>query len=113
MVDRGRVEVDENDQPETVELYIEIGAIGTPRDGSVKQWKGMSQGTVFVPLVAHLDNSLLRPFLFFPALNAALEEAEKKGGRERTSEMERNKNWSSDPISNLYVYFLNQADIGQ
>lgn len=37
MVGIGRVEVDENDQPETVELYIEIGAIGTPRDGSVKQ----------------------------------------------------------------------------
>lgn len=34
MVGIGRVEVDE---PETVELYIEIGAIGTPRDGSVKQ----------------------------------------------------------------------------
>lgn len=37
MVGIGRMEVDENDQAETVELYIEIGAIGTPRDGSVKQ----------------------------------------------------------------------------
>lgn len=37
MVGIGRVEVDENDQPETVELYIETGAVGTPRDGSVKQ----------------------------------------------------------------------------
>lgn len=37
MVGIGKVEVDENDQPETVEFYIEIGAVGTPRDGSVKQ----------------------------------------------------------------------------
>lgn len=37
MVGICRVEVDENDQPETGELYIEIEAIGTPRDGSVKQ----------------------------------------------------------------------------
>lgn len=83
MVGIGRVEVDENDQPETVELYIETGAVGTPRDGSVKQWKGTSQGTVFVPLVGQLDNSLLSPFLFFPALNTVLEESEKKGTREK------------------------------
>lgn len=37
MVGIGRVEVDENDQPETVELYIVTRAVGTPRDGSVKQ----------------------------------------------------------------------------
>lgn len=89
MVGIGRVEVDENDQPETVELYIETGAVGTPRDGSVKQWKGTSKGTVFVPLVGQLDNSLLSPFLFFPALNTVLEESEKRG-RERNTLPERN-----------------------
>lgn len=86
MVGIGRVEVDENDQPETVELYIETGAVGTPRDGSVKQRKGASQGTVFVPLVGQLDNSLLTPFLFFPALNTVLEESEKRGRERNTSE---------------------------
>ena len=109
MVGVGRVEVDENAQPVTVELYTEIGTIGTPSDGSMKQWMGMSEGTVFVPLVGHLDNSLLSPFLFFPALNTALEESEKKEGEREGLQkgMERNKKWSSDPISNLYVYFLN------
>lgn len=54
----------------------------------------MSPGTVFVPLVGQLYNSLLSPFLFFPALNIALEESEKKGGEREGLQkgMERNKN---------------------
>lgn len=61
----------------------------------------MSLGTVFVPLVGQLDNSLLSPFLFFPALNTALEESEERGAREK----DFRKKWKETKTKRL-IQFL-------